>query len=461
VKRRNIGWVLAMVALCGGCVEERLVWSPDGSMGALCNRGRLALVRPDASFLREWPWTNVVRAAWSGDGRALVAVRAWPVATWTDLVVRLSADERGLIESLGNGLPELLKSVLETVDGDASRLEKNFGQPLGMELDAHLLAAAMLFVRDKDSNGWAQITAKLHNPNPIELGSGLNVTVFEVGQAALDPVGEWQPWFRSVRPITDVRANPRKPVVAVAQGRWLWAVAAERERGQNATLVSDRLFGTPDWSPDGRHLVYVAAVTRAAAENTIQAGHLQATEVHWEGSGVGCGETTAWLLGLFAFPPRIRVLPSGEVLVPTLTATLPLPMAGPERPQPQWYLIGMSPGSNAALRALPAAGLPMDLREFSVSPRGRRVAVCEAGSDAVAVYDLQSQRVDLVWPKTGAQQRTLPAWRTDEELFFTVATKLPEEPIRWMRWTPEGGVEVWSRRWPSPWLEGLLELPAR
>jgi hypothetical protein len=92
--------------------------------------------------------------------------------------------------------------------------------------------------------------------------------------------------------------------------------------------------------------------------------------------------------------------------------------------------------------------LPANLSFFTPSPDGKRVAIVESDTDAVAVVDLATGKTDIVsaaHPRWGG--RTMPAWKSATELTFAALDK-PTGAPKWMYWIPDAGVRSISKTWP-------------
>ncbi|MCZ7641160.1 MAG: hypothetical protein M5U12_36995 [Verrucomicrobia bacterium] len=96
---------------------------------------------------------------------------------------------------------------------------------------------------------------------------------------------------------------------------------------------------------------------------------------------------------------------------------------------------------------------------FAPSPDGQRVAVVEAGTDAVAVLELATGKVSLLSPAhEGWKSRLIPAWRNPHELSFAALPSATATRPELMLWRVDAPRRVLSEGWPGdvvkPWLEG-------
>jgi hypothetical protein len=99
--------------------------------------------------------------------------------------------------------------------------------------------------------------------------------------------------------------------------------------------------------------------------------------------------------------------------------------------------------------------LPVNLGYFIASPDGRRVAVVESETDAVAVVEVDTGKTHILSPPhPGWQCRTMPAWKSATELTFAA---LHDNAPAWMLWNGGEGLRCFSGKWPvtatAKWLE--------
>jgi hypothetical protein len=104
-----------------------------------------------------------------------------------------------------------------------------------------------------------------------------------------------------------------------------------------------------------------------------------------------------------------------------------------------------------SVTAVPTApgDLPTELGFFTVSPDGKRVAIVESGTDAVAVLTLATGHTQIISPAQGNRScRTKPAWRSASEVTFAAWSE-QDKVTRWMAWSESGGLRSLSDSWPA------------
>ena len=131
---------------------------------------------------------------------------------------------------------------------------------------------------------------------------------------------------------------------------------------------------------------------------------------------------------LIPFTPRLAVLPDGDVLFASQPSNLPV-RGGEPAVSARLYRISAKGGDPAPVPTAEGA-LPMDLGHFVPSPDGRKVAVVESGTDAVAVVDANELTFPALDPATGS--------------------------VRWVLLHDEK-IEVLSADWPGEATAGWLE----
>ncbi|MCX7818422.1 MAG: hypothetical protein N2652_04325 [Kiritimatiellae bacterium] len=451
---------LAAAALMSGCmVEERLAWAPDGQRAAVWGHAGLFLADPDAR-LHGPIATAVTAAVWLPGGHDLVAHREHRVRKWAEAASLLPEVERRRIEAFAPVVAAVLSGALEVSTNGLDGLDEAFAKPLGLSADATAIAPALLCLRDRDPAGWSNLVLRARKPAEPPPDDTLEVIVHELALIPTDPPGPPQVLYRTYRPISAIRASPVSRAVAFRAGRVLYVLAVG-ERAQEPTIVAERVSGRFDWAPDGASLTYAVPLGEAD-EGGLHLAHVQSTTLQSAEGRLVVGATVAHLLAAFPFPPRLRYLGDRRLVFPALGAALPRAAgAGAEGQRPALFVARWAEESpdSPRIERLATDGLPADLRDFEPSPDGRRIAVVESGSDAVALLEVATGRIRVLQPAGGGRTRALPAWRTPEELYFA-ALPAAGPPPEWRRWTSET-VTSWSVGWPTGLVERLVERETR
>jgi hypothetical protein len=155
--------------------------------------------------------------------------------------------------------------------------------------------------------------------------------------------------------------------------------------------------------------------------------------------------------------PALQVLADGRVLFSGSPITLPMAGANFE-PESRLFVISADGRSVQPVPTVPG-DLPADLAHFEASPDGKRVAVVEGGTDAVAVVEIDSGKTQIISPPHPLWQcRTMPAWKSATELTFAALHGEGDRAApAWMLWSEADGLRSLSEKWPADSTSGWLE----
>lgn len=457
MKPSRICVALLLLSLGAGCrVEERMAWSPDGTRAAVRSAGGLCLMDAGGALSRPLA-ADVASASWLPDGRGLVLVRQIPVASWQEAVRLLPPEESAAVESLARGMPDVLRGALATGGGDAKAAEEMFFKPLHLD-PAEYGLPVLLCLRDTQPAALRQLLQGAKNAGEWEklLSEPILAKVSELSILELAG-GTPRVLERTLREISEARPSPDGRAVAFVRQGALTVAAADA--GAARVCVAENVAGSFDWSPDGKALVYAVRPGGKWEENAVNLVRIERRVARDDAGAPAAGDATPLAMAGASFMPRPRWLPDGRILFASLSSQLPGPVAVPAA---GFYLIDPVPEGGTAPVAVPVAAgaLPVDLGSFAPSPDGRRVAIVEGGSDAVAVLELATGAVEVVSPKRGGKCRTLPVWRNADELYFVALPEAGASRPEWWSWKKGAAPRAVSRAWEAASIEGLIELPA-
>ena len=152
----------------------------------------------------------------------------------------------------------------------------------------------------------------------------------------------------------------------------------------------------------------------------------------------------------------LQALPDGRVLFASPPVTLPA-LPGPEVVS-QFHLISADGKSLASIPTI-LGDLPTDLQWFLASPDGKRVAVSEGATDAVAIVEVATGKTEIISSsESGWSSETIPAWKSATELTYVALDPVTKSP-RWMLWSAEGGARCISDHWTSSATSGWMRAP--
>ena len=267
--------------------------------------------------------------------------------------------------------------------------------------------------------------------------------------------GEPVSLVRSIRPVL-------LPVVSTKSSAVAYFRVLDQEKrvelevcsldGLSRISVASTTNTTVGWTADGRSLIFAAPV---AEDGALFQNIRKVTVVEESGALAEKFEPSNLAAAIMTDPPRLCVLPDDRVLFSSLPVTLPAPSDGLNL-DPRLYVISAD-GKSVTAVPTAAGDLPTNLSFFTTSPDGKRVAVVESDTDAVAVVEISTGKTEIVSPAhPNWHCRTMPAWKSASELAFAALDR-PDGKPGWMLWSQGKGVRVISEKWPAEatarWLE--------
>jgi hypothetical protein len=453
----------AVVLLAAGCdeVEDRVIWSPDGSRAIVRVNDTLCLLDTNGNLSAPVA-SNVVSAAWLADSHGLVLLRSLQVTHWADAVRLLPADETAAVQSLAKGIPDLLRAGLALADGESTNLWDRFSGQFRME-HPELLGPAILCVLDTQSGALDQAIQAAKDPEKLraEISDARTNKIAEVTVVLLGSGASTNASHIVERTLTDLqqaRPSPSRKAVAFIRGGSL--MVAPLDGSTNRVVVAERVEGNYDWTPDGKALVYAARFAEKWESGAMNLVRIERRTVIGPNGELAAVGPQPLAIGSSTFEPRVRCLPDGRVLFAGLQQRLPASATAEQ--EARLYCIDPASGTNAVPVTLPspARALPQDLAAFAPSPDGRQIAIVESGSDAVAVLDVATGALEVVSPKHGWKSTTLPAWRDANELYFAALPEPSSSRPELLRLRKGSAPQEVSRSWPGAAASILLKKPS-
>lgn len=443
--------VLVAFTLCG-CIPRRLFWSPDGQHAAIIAEDGLRLCDA-AGKLTDVVAKDVELVAWLPDSRRFIAECSTKAATWAEAAMALSPERRDALIKLAD---PLRKEAL-AYSGDWDK----FKPKVAAEMSDGELAALLLYVRDHHQQGlpeklgekWKDIekaTAEVHALQVYEL-SNAGAAPGQVLTRTLDSIGE-------LRLSPDGRALACVQKATGGDNSDVYRLSVLPVSGGVLRTVLEPVAVFPDWTTDGRSLVYTT--TRkgpAEGKDSLALGTIAKRAVRDE-SGELLEEFAAPedLVGIVFGPQmKIRCLPDGRILFSAMEVTLP--STSQDMPQ-RASLFSIEPGKRPTVaRAIPRdaeASLPDGLAAgyFEVSPDATRIAVAATGHGDVSVLTLATGAVEAVVNQPDTELKSIPAWRTSQELSLFVPPKSKwGSPDRYevVLWSAPDKARCLSCDWPD------------
>ncbi len=449
---------------CGGCLPEKICWSPDGQQALVLADG--LYVTDAKGKLNRLKESRVAFVSWFGDSKRFLAVDSTDMAKW-DRVERALPPET---EQEVIVLAERFRSeIIRSSEKDLGRMASTQGlssSTLGM-MKMYLATKHAEELKPKLGELWREFGgAKVE-------GSRIIMAHVENGQAKAD-----QEVLEYPGGILHVSASPDGKLLAFTTqsltkegGSDVSSTGARlhvRQLSQGQAKTGSQLLETEvswqfDWSPDSRSLLYYTAVGRGKDLNT---GSIVKRRVASEaGELIGPpGQTEEVAAVLFSPFARLRWLPDGRIIFSSVRVELP---ATAGTLPTNFTLFVIHPGNAAVVsKLLPDLAyktLPSLVLMFRLSPDAQWVSV-PGEKGEVGIVELKTGRtqspVEKGWLPENRYMPAPPAsWRSARELCVMVppgsplgSPKRPEVVLYGL----DGKHQCISKDWPDNVIKGLM-----
>jgi hypothetical protein len=457
--------ILVFVLMLTGCLpEERVWWSPQGDVAVVAAGDMVQLVTADGHSSRPLNLGRqdelIKSVSWLRDGSGFVAQRTRVVAKWDELRGLIPAEETRSVEMMLPLVIPLLEAAASL--GDPAKTLEDMISGLSEEQMTRFAHATRRKFEQEPERVEKLLLAL---PKGDELVSSFNKsgTGYEISELCVfkldgEVVSEKKSLASSLlRPALMPRMSPRHDTLAFlrldADGESVALEVITLDAGAMQT-VARQVSGAFDWTPDGRALVFMAPL--GGEGEKLQSIH-RLTVIEENGSLAKPGKPVTLATAITLNRPVVQVLADGRVLFASQPVTLPATGTGPEL-APRLYVIA---ADGSAVTPIPTApgDLPVNLGFFIASPDGKRVAVVESETDAVAVVEIDTGKTQIISPPNPRWQcRTMPAWKSATELTFAA---LHDGAPAWMLWSEGKPLRCISESWPksstAKWLEQKSE----
>ncbi len=442
------GAAVALALVLAGCITKRIVWSPNGSHAAILSDQGLYLCDTNGR-LSSLLVTNVVLAEWFPDSRRLALAIRVGCKSWPELEKLLDTHERERIKLAGEHVLNKLRAGAEfnvtlASDENLDSREKNL---LGVYLRS--LEATKPLV----GTNWSFLEAIEVNINTLRIAT-VSKNSLSLGAALTTGLDDLQ----------DLRVSPGGAAIActtsTAREHEYQLLMVPADNSQSPKLIADGTAAYPDWSADGRSLIYIKAAHSPANGEEIVLASLSRRTVLDPGGKMNIQEKAEDLAGLvFDEYGRVRSLPDGRILFSAMD--LHLPVTKDDVPQ-RGQLFALDPDRQATITRIIPLGRLSDVPEnanlFEISPDGRRISFL-GDKHRVSIFTLATGSVDNLQSPVDVQGGdSLPTWRSNEELCFIAfsGTNLATEPAQAVLWRA-GEKRILSADWPKDVRKGLLD----
>ncbi len=441
------GWLVVSAAglllLASGCGVQRVVWSPDGTRAAVMGEQGLCFSDPEGKVSGVLV-SNVAMAEWFPDSHKLALVRATKTQSWADFQTHLRPEDRDSVVQQGQSI---LKEWLNTGRDWKAALN-------GMENSG---AVALYFksldgVKEKVGADWAELDQKDATLYELYIGT-VNGNEVALGAALVQTLQQPLP--------LGLRVSPTGAAIAMTtdagkrHGARLIVVPADGSAPEK--IVSEDACGHPDWTKDGRSLVYINAVGAMTSDDDLRLSALTRRQVVNALGAIEVQTNHDDLAGmLFDANLGVRCLSDGRILF--IALDLQLPVTAPDMPQrPQIFCLDTR--RQATLTRLIPRGVMEDLPHagfFEVSPDEKKVLMA-GDKGAVTILTLADGNVTTVQTAGDDDPPSFPSWRGDEVCYlFASPTNSGTHTWEVALWK-DGTNRVISAGWPADLRKGMLD----
>ncbi|MBN2161981.1 MAG: hypothetical protein JXR25_16620 [Pontiellaceae bacterium] len=398
MKRLIAGAVGLMSLLMTGCIPENTVkWSPDLQQGAVLIDGNL--YRCDsAGALSDTLLENVMCVAWRADSQGLVLARQQKMLQWKDVESLLGQEDKSRVTAVA----EAVYAAWETSGNlDLALQSVSASAELSENLVKFYLAEVRpdmgLSVAAEDSVEIGVVQLARMDESGLTLGRVLG--------AGFD--GIW-----------DLRVSPDDTAVAFSSGdpeEALMPLDVVAFEEHVLFRVASGVSFYPDWSKDGRYLVYAVSNGNTVSDD-LQLGALARRQVADDSGLLDELPDQEELVGLLFHPlVRVRCLPDDSIAFSAFEIHLPA-VAGD---MPEYMnFFRFDPRRAATVERMFPRSIEAYLGEWSMqfepSPDGSMIAFLDSGN-RVSVATVSSGEIQRV-PDSDSED-FLPAWRGNSELY--------------------------------------------
>jgi dipeptidyl aminopeptidase/acylaminoacyl peptidase len=434
----------SLLLLTSGCGVRRIAWSPDGKRAAVLGQDGLYFCDADGK-LSGVQVSNVAMTEWFADSQRLAIIRAANASSWPEIEAHLRAEERVQIVQQGQAVwremsaghewkgllnlfdhPDAVVVYLKTIDGVNQKIGPDL--PMLQQKEATVFALSVGTIKSNQVILGPALVETLQQPLPM----GLRVSPSGAAIALTTVAG---------------KRHGARLLVAASDGS---------APGQ---IVSEEACAHPDWSKDGRSLLYVNATGAMASEDDMRLGELTRRQVINAAGAVEVqNDHDDLAVVLFDVNLGVRALADGRILFVALD--VPLPVTAPEMPQ-QPQIFAYDPNRRPPLtRVLPRKileNLPQDISFFELSPDDKKVLMA-ADKGIVMVLTLADAAVTVVQGAGGEDAPAFPCWRGSDEICYFSPSPSNTAGHAWeVALWKNGTNRVISPGWPAEIRKGFLD----
>ncbi|HTQ37827.1 MAG TPA: hypothetical protein VMJ32_02300 [Pirellulales bacterium] len=462
---------LLAAVFIGGCVAQRVVWSPDGKLAAIlgddglhvCDvSGKLSpLLVPDAKY-----------AAWMPDSQRLIVDSKHGFQTWQEASRAFPEDA-----AVASKNAEAVRTELLTASHGWSAFIDDV--TIKLSLTNIQLTMALMNLRDNsDPKAVATLAAKLNHEGQKAFAEQTIiedvVQIYTIDGDSAVAGAEIDRRQSAGVGVKNLRVSPTGDAVLIS---WSEQGSTENEQeplklllvptdGSRKSYEVGQGAEYPDWSPDGKYVIYITPADSKKHLMQIMVGILSRQQVVDEnGHFLDAGHLPDRedLAGfIYNELSRVRVAKDGRIFFDTMEISLP---AAAKDFDTEPMIFCFEPGKQSTLtRVVPRSAVQTignDAQYFELSPDARYISI-PFDDGRVSVLDIatgEAQLVQLGVASPGNNQwhlESIPAWRTATELtFMRPVDSTSREVVRYS--VPDKKATVISTDWPASlgdWLTG-------
>ena len=401
--------VAASLLLLAGCLYKHVVWSPDGNRAAVISGDNLYLCDTNGR-LSSLLVSNVSTVAWLNDSQRLVLWRVRNVKDWS-AISKMLGQERA-----------------ETMTKEAESIWQRFrsGTPwseatinLGDKTDV-----LKICLRDRHNS---ELHAKLSEGDWKDLESKtVQVNDLVIARVDGDKIEVGATLHGNLGRFWDMRPSPQGAVIAFTvemkpESDNLRLLVVPADGSSPATAVASNTAAYPDWTADGRALVYFQNSLPQGDDDVPRLAVLTRRSVLDEAGRVKLEEKPQYLAGgMFNGMARVRCLRDGRIFFNAAELSLPISAGDYGGQHEQLFALDLSRQATL-VRVIPRqheSDLPESLTFFEVSPDEQQVLF---GGDKmpVSLLTLSNGQITVVQPASKENDmQGLPVWRKDGEFTY-------------------------------------------
>lgn len=444
VRTKTMAFRLCLALVCclllAGCFDfKRVFWAPNGQVAALIAEDTLYFC--DAKGELAGPFlTNAYAVSWFSNSQDFLVETSIKAKTWTDFtntskgewVREISAEAASLVPRLKAG---------ETSGEVLGNLKETKGEGF--------VEALWLCWRDCHGSELADI--KEHEDLVKEREA--QTYLIQRMRYADRQVSKTTELFQAITPCLDLRLSPDEKWFATTGIAGPLSVASATEPGVPVTIETNQVSFFPDWTPDGRSLVFIKADGSASGQS-IRLGVISRRLVLDDHGALKANNPNEDIAGLiFDETGKVRCLKDGRIVFSSIEVRLPA--TAREMPQRE-QLYAIDPERyHSVIKLIPQdleAEVPQKWVTFEVSPDSKRISA-ELDNGGVIIYDLASGKVETVQPDADRKSSGItPVWKTADELCFAaIATESTTNQLHRLDlaiWK-NGKTQILSDSWPT------------